>query len=290
MTIKVATAPDSWGVWYPKDEKQVGWERYLDEVQKAGYSYTELGPWGYLPTDPATLLSELGRRDIKLCGTGVVHPLSLADSAETLAARVGPICGLLKAAGAEWFVLMDESESYAAPGDRLLDDKAWAQMIAIVSTTAKRVVEEYGMKFVFHPHVGTCIETEAEIERLLADTRPDHVGLCFDLGHHIYTGADPLAFMARHADRIPYYHFKNMDGALRQRITDENIPFMDAFQMGVMCELDKGAIDFAEVVKFLEARNYDGFAVVEQDMYPCPPEKPYPIAKHNRDYLKTLGL
>ena len=290
MTIRIATAPDSWGVWFPEDAKQTPWDRYLDEVRDAGYRWTELGPWGYLPTDPGRLLAELGKRDLRLCGTGVVHALSLPDSAATLAERVGPICGLLAAAGAEWFVLMDESESYPNAEARRLDDAAWAAMTAIVSRTARRVVDEFGLRFAFHPHVGTAVETEAEVERLLADTDPAHVGLCFDLGHHVYTGADPVAFMRRHADRIPYYHLKNMDGVLRRRVEAEGIPFIDAFQMGVMCELGEGVVDIGEVVRFLGERGYEGFAVVEQDMYPCPPDKPFPIARRNREYLRRLGL
>jgi len=290
MAIKVATAPDSWGVWFPEDEKQVNWQRYLDEVEKAGYGWTELGPWGYLPNDPDVLLRELGRRNIKLCGAGVVHALTLDDAAETLGSRIDPICNLLKACGAEWFVLMDESESYSTQDARKINDTAWEKMVKLVNQVASRVVETHGLRFVVHPHVGTCIETEAEIERLLAATSADYVNLCFDFGHHAYTGADAISFMHRHADRIPYYHFKNMDGVLYKRVLEENISFYDAFQMGVMCELDKGVIDFSNIVNFLEKQQFDGFAVVEQDMYPCPPDKPFPIAKRNRDYLAGLGL
>jgi inosose dehydratase len=152
------------------------------------------------------------------------------------------------------------------------------------------VVEEHGLKFVFHPHVGSGVETEAEVERLLAETPADLVGLCFDFGHHAYTGADAVAFMRRHADRIPYYHFKNVDPVLLKKIKDENIDFITGFQSGVMCELDRGIVDFAEIKAFLEARNFDGLAVYEQDMYPCPPDKPFPIARHNRQVLRDLGL
>lgn len=74
MTIRTATAPDAWGVWYASDPKQTPWERYLDEVAASGYSWTELGPWGYLPTDPAQLQNVLSSRGLGLCGAAVVHP------------------------------------------------------------------------------------------------------------------------------------------------------------------------------------------------------------------------
>ncbi|WP_237152928.1 sugar phosphate isomerase/epimerase family protein [Oryzibacter oryziterrae] len=288
--MKIATAPDAWGVWYASDPRQVSWERYLDEVRDAGYSATETGPYGYLPTDPAKLLDELGSRGLSVSGTGIVHPLSTADGLSTLLPRVRQTAELLKATGGGWILLMDDSDLYPLGKGRELAGAEWSRLVEATRAAAKLTVEEYGLGFVFHPHVGTGVETEPEIIRLLEETDEKLVGLCFDFGHHAYSGYDPVAFMKRYASRIPYYHFKNLDGAMRKKIADEKIDFVQGFQMGVMCELDKGVVDFAEVTDFLRASGYDGYVVVEQDMYPCPPEKPFPIAKHNREVLRRLGL
>jgi len=287
--IKVATAPDAWGVWYASDPKQVGWQRYLDEVRSAGFTSTETGPWGYLPTDPARLSGELEARGLDVCGSALVHLLTTSDATEALRSRLEQTCGLLKALGAEWVVLMDDSAVPPPGQQRALSPEKWRTLIRTTIEAARYVTEEHGLKFVFHPHVGSGVETEVEVIRLLEETPPETVGLCFDFGHHAYTGADAVAFMKRYADRIPYYHFKNVDPVLLKKINDEHIDFITGFQSGVMCELDRGIVDFAQVRDFLNARGFDGYAVYEQDMYPCPPDKPFPIAKHNRQVLRTLG-
>ena len=288
--MKLATAPDAWGVWYADDPRQTPWERYLDEVRDAGFTSTETGPWGYLPTDPARLTDALSARGLGICGSALVHLLAPADAMQTLRPRLEQTCGLLKAMGAEWVVLMDDSDLPAPGKERALSPESWRTMIANVTEAARYVAGEHGLSFVFHPHVGSGVETESEVVRMLDETPADLVGLCFDFGHHAYTGADPIAFMKRYAERIPYYHFKNVDPVLLEKIQRENIDFITGFQSGVMCELDKGMVDFRAVVDFLRSRDYAGYVVYEQDMYPCPPDKPLPIAKRNREALKALGL
>lgn len=288
--MKLATAPDAWGVWYAEDPRQTPWQRYLDEVQEAGFTATETGPWGYLPTDPARLRDELGRRGISVCGSALVHLLARPDAMDSLRPRLEQTCGLLRAMGAEWVVVMDDSDLPAPGQSRALSPEAWSLLMATVNAAAHYVTEEHGLSFAFHPHVGSGVETEEEVIRLLDETKPEQVGLCFDFGHHAYTGADAVAFMKRYADRIPYYHFKNVDPVLLDKIRRENINFIEGFQSGVMCQLDRGIVDFAEVRDFLASRGFDGYAVYEQDMYPCPPEKPLPIARHNRQALRNLGL
>ncbi|OLP55581.1 hypothetical protein BJF92_07840 [Rhizobium rhizosphaerae] len=288
--MKLATAPDAWGVWYADDPRQTPWERYLDEVRDSGFTATETGPWGYLPTDPARLTDALSSRGLSVCGSALVHLLAPADAMDSLRPRLAQTCSLLKAMGAEWVVLMDDSDLPPPGKQRAHSPEAWKSMIANVTEAARYVSGEHGLSFVFHPHVGSGVETEAEVIRFLEETPEDLVGLCFDFGHHAYTGADAVDFMKRYADRIPYYHFKNVDPTLLEKINREKIDFITGFQLGVMCELDKGMVDFRAVVDFLEARDYQGYVVYEQDMYPCPPDKPFPIARRNRDALRALGL
>jgi inosose dehydratase len=288
--MKLATAPDAWGVWYPDDPRQTPWERYLDEVRDSGFTATETGPWGYLPTDPSHLGDALSSRGLSVCGSALVHQLAPTDAMESLRPRLEQTCKLLKAMKAEWVVLMDDSDLPLPSKSRELSPQDWASMIRTIKEATRYVTEEHGLSFVFHPHVGSGVETETEVIRLLEETPEDSVGLCFDFGHHAYTGADAMAFMKRYADRIPYYHFKNVDPVLLAHIRQNNINFIKGFQSGVMCELDKGMLDFAKVRDFLATRGFDGYAVYEQDMYPCPPEKPFPIACHNRQVLRELGI
>ncbi|MFT9049258.1 sugar phosphate isomerase/epimerase family protein [Gluconobacter cerinus] len=290
MTIHIGTAPDAWGVWYAQDPRQTPWERYLDEVARAGYGWTELGPWGYLPTDRTELEEALTSRNLALCGAAVVHPLAQPDAQETLFTRLAPLCETLVATRTPWLLLMDDSDVYATREARIADHDTWQRMMRVITETGRMVAQTYGLRLLLHPHVGTVIETEEDIVRLMSDTPEEYVELCYDFGHHAYTGADAMAFMRKYASRIPYYHFKNLDETIHARAMADGTPFMEVFQNGVMCELDKGILDFGAVVSFLKERNFEGFGVVEQDMYPCPPEKPFPIALHNRAVLRQLGL
>ena len=143
---------------------------------------------------------------------------------------------------------------------------------------------------VFHPHADSHVEYEDQIEALLADTDPKKVFLCLDTGHHAYRNGDPVNFMRRHSQRIAYLHLKSVDKRMQQKVEAEKIPFALAVGMDMFCEPSQGAVDFAAFRDVLREVNYDGFAIVEQDMYPAPFEKPLPIAKRTRAYLREIGL
>jgi inosose dehydratase len=143
---------------------------------------------------------------------------------------------------------------------------------------------------VFHPHADSHVEYEDQIEAFLADTDPEKVFLCLDTGHHAYRNGDPVSFMRRHSQRIAYLHLKSVDKHMQQRVEAEKIPFALAVGMDMFCEPSQGVVDFAAFRDVLREVNYNGFAIVEQDMYPAPFEKPLPIAKRTRAYLREIGL
>jgi len=146
------------------------------------------------------------------------------------------------------------------------------------------------LKVVFHPHADTHVEYEDQIEALLEQTDPTKIFLCLDTGHHAYRLGDPIQFMRRHHQRIPYLHLKSVLRPMQQRVTAEKIPFAIAVSMDMFCEPSQGAVDFPAFRDVLREINYDGFAIVEQDMYPAPFDKPLPIAKRTRAYLRQIGL
>src|SRR5215467_10077391 len=100
MAIKVGTAPDSWGVWFPSDERQTPWQRFLDEVAAADYAAVELGPFGYLPTDPYQLAAELGSRSLELAGGTLSGSFSAADGWDEMRSRTADVCDVLLHLGA----------------------------------------------------------------------------------------------------------------------------------------------------------------------------------------------
>jgi inosose dehydratase len=150
--------------------------------------------------------------------------------------------------------------------------------------------QDYGLKLVFHPHAQTHIEYEDQIERFLAATDPDLVSIVLDTGHHSYCGGDVVSFMRKHHARIPYLHLKSVDRALRARVAAENIPFAKAVGMGMFVEPSKGVVDFIAFRDLLAEIDYQGFGIVEQDMFPAPFDKPLPIAKRTRAYLRQIGM
>ncbi len=294
MSFSLATAPDSWGVWFGSDSRQPPWPRYLDEVAEAGYLWTELGPPGYLPGDPDVLSRELDGRGLRACGAALMVHLedpTVAAENERLADRMG---ALLASLGARHFVLIDDCYSDLFTGvlnrPRALADDDWHRLVEAVHRIARLIRERHGLLTAFHPHAETHVETEAQIARFLAETDPALVSLCFDTGHHAYAGGDPLAFLRQHHARVRYLHLKNIDPAVHARVRREGILFGPAVGMGVFAEPAHGAIDMVALRDTLSASQYDGFVVVEQDMYPAPFDAPLPIARRTRAYLREIGF
>ena len=127
------------------------------------------------------------------------------------------------------------------------------------------VAAAHGLVPVVHPHAGSRIEFEDEIERVLEDTT---AGLCIDTAHLAYAGLRPEAVIARHAARVRHVHLKDIDGAVLARAREEPLTFWDAIAAGVFCPIGSGMVGFPAVVEALAAIGYDGFATIEQDRVP----------------------
>jgi inosose dehydratase len=289
--LKLGSAPDSWGIWFADDPKQMPWQRFLDELSGVGYRWTELGPYGYLPSDPDVLARELAARNLGLAAGFVKFDLEAPEIWTTAGPEVEEISAFVRRLGSEYLVIIDELYTDESTGDSRfaasLDDTAWAQLVE----TTERVMEvarRHGLRPVFHAHANTHVEYEDQIERLLADI--DDLELCFDFGHHAYCGGDAVTFFGRHRDRIPYLHLKSVDGDIRDLVAREGLSFSEAVARGVFVEPSLGAVDYVALRDLIAETGYRGFAIVEQDMYPADPDKPYPIAKRTFEYLKDLGL
>lgn len=294
MAIKIGTAPDNWGVWFANDPKQTPWQRYLDEVVEAGYEWIELGPYGYLPADANVLRKELDRRKLQVCGTFAMAHLEDPSVWPDLEKQVVGGGELLAALDAKYLVLIDDTYSDLFTGrptrPNRLDPDSWAKLIDTTHRVADMVKQRFGLGLVFHPHAETHVEYEDQIELLLEHTDPARVSLCLDTGHHAYRGGDPVAIMRKHHKRIGYLHLKSIDGAMQKKVAAEKIPFALAVGMDMFCEPSKGMIDFRAFGDALREVGYAGWAVVEQDMYPAPFDKPLPIAKRTRSYLREIGI
>ncbi|MCC7165300.1 MAG: TIM barrel protein [Anaerolineae bacterium] len=294
MQVTVGTAPDSWGVWFSSDPKQIPWSSFLDQVQQAGYEWIELGPYGYLPSELSALRQELGKRKLHVTGTFVMSHLEDADAWDAIQAEAHRVGELVSAMGGKFMVLIDDTYSDLFTGTPTrpsrLDAKGWKQLVETSNLVGKLARDKYGLQLVYHPHAETHVEYEDQIEALLNDTDPEYVALCLDTGHHAYRYGDPVAFMRKHHKRIPYLHLKSVDATMRRRVKDENIPFALAVAQDMFCEPSEGAVDFIAFRDMLKEINFEGWGIVEQDMYPAPFDKPLPIAARTRRYLRDIGI
>jgi inosose dehydratase len=295
--LLLGSCPDSWGVWFADDPRQTPWDRFLDELAGVGYEWLELGPYGYLPTDPARLRDELDRRDLKVAG-GTMHGHSGLHRAEDFPAieeATRKVAELTRAVGAEHLIFVpvpgyrdDETGAYLEPAE--LDEDAWKTLVTATNELGKIVAEDYGLKLQFHPHADSHVETQAQTERFLDESDPRWVNLCLDTGHLAYTRADNVAIIRGYPDRIGYVHIKQMDPAIVERAEREDLAFGQAVALGASCEPPAGLPDIPTVVEALSGLDAELYVVVEQDMYPAPFDKPEPIARRTRDYLRGVGV
>ena len=289
--VKVGIAPDSWGVWFANDPRQTPWRRYLDEAAQTGVAWTELGPYGYMPTDAAQLERELSAHGLALAAGAAMFDLEDPEAWEQARAEVAQTCALVKAMGAQFLLLIDGLYTDLITGEpRLaptLTDGEWRRLVE-TSLRVCEVAESHGLRVAFHPHAQCHVESEEQIERLLADA--DGLMLCLDVGHHAYCGGDAVAFYRRHAERISYLHLKSVDADLRERVREHGLPFATAVAEGVFVEASRGVVDFQALRDACVEAGYAGFAIVEQDMYPTAFDRPLPIAQRTLEYLAGLGL
>jgi len=280
--MKIANAPCSFGVFYPSGNV-ITPEGYLDAIARAGYRFTELGPLGFFPEDRAWISDALASRGLALTGAAHVHTLADPDSRPALTATLTRLCRLLQALGGQDLILMDESEAYPPHAQGLVDAEGWRTVLSHLGH-AQSLAADFGLRLLVHPHVGTCIEREAQIDRLLADTTLD---LCFDTGHHAFWDQDPLAYLSRQWPRVGQIHLKNVDPRVRARVLSGDLSVNASYDEGVMCALPDGAVDILRVMHFLTAQGYDGPVVVEQDPARNAAETPEALARRNLAFLRA---
>lgn len=268
--LRLATGPVTWGVDFAGTPTNPPWERVLDEIAASGLGALELGPVGYLPEEPATLRDALASRGLTAVGSFVFEDLHDAAAAEHALAVAERACRAIAAAGGGVLVIIDRpSEERAATAGRpqaarRLAQPEWETLLATIGRVAA-VARDHGLRPAVHPHAGSCLEFEDELERLVADGDLD---LCLDTGHLAYAGADPVAALARFAERLAHVHLKDVDGAVLARVRDEALGFWEAVAAGIFCPLGHGVVDLPAVLAELERQRYDGFATIEQDRVP----------------------
>jgi inosose dehydratase len=293
-TILVGSAPDSWGVWFADDPAQTPYRRFLDEVAGCGYRWIELGPYGYLPTDPHQLSDELASRNLKLCAGTVFEHLHRDGAWAAVSQQVDDVARLTAAVGGKHVVVIPQMWRDPASGtvleDRELSAVQWKKKTRGMTDLGRAMFEKYGVRAQYHPHADSHIDTEENVYRFLDGTDAEFVNLCLDTGHISYCGGDNLAIIKRAPERIGYLHLKQVDPEVRAKVAAEDLPFGEAVRLGAMTEPPHGIPELPPLLAAIDELGIDVFAIVEQDMYPCNPDDPLPIAARTRRYLGSCGV
>lgn len=298
--VRIANAPCSWGVIEGIEGERAGWVRVVDEMSAAGYAGTELGDWGFMPTDPDVLRGELDARGLALIGSWV--SVNLEDPARHRASADDAVRTgrqLARVGGKEAVVVLG-NDPYGNPlrtkisgrvkPEHGMSDEQWKVFADGANHVARRVMDEAGIRTVIHQHIGTYIETEAEARRLFDMTDPAVLGLCLDTGHWTFgAGGDPVAAIRELGDRVWHVHFKDCDPRVVAASREQEWDGPTSVGHGVFCELGKGSVDFPGVLAALEERGYGGWIVVEQDVLPGM-GTPGESARRNREYLRSIGV
>jgi inosose dehydratase len=297
--FRIANAPCSWGVIEGIEGERGGYVQVIDEMQEAGYVGTELGDWGFMPTDPAFLTQELGSRHLNLLASWVSVFLHDADRHQQSAEDAVRTAKLLAAVGGSENMIVLGNDPYGDPirtkhagrvtPDLGMSEDQWQTFAKGANYVARRVMDEAGLRTVFHHHVGTWVETPEETRTFLDMTDPTVLGLCFDTGHWSFAGGDPIQGIHEFAERIWHVHFKDHEPDIARHSREQGWDGPTSVGQGVFCELGHGNVDFPGVVKALQDIGYRGWIVVEQDVLPGM-GTPKESAHRNREYLKSIGL
>lgn len=247
--MRLASAPVTWGVWERTTGRDdlVPAELLLETVRGLGYEAIELGPPGYL--SPAALAAH------GLALVGGFAPLRFEDAAayaEDVAVWLDPITDVLLETGARGPVVLAGGEN----GGQVSGPYFERVNEAVERCRAR------GVGVVFHHHAGTAVETPDEIASLLEHT---DIGICFDTGHALVGGGDPLDVARMCGGRIEHLHLKDVDPGLLARLSAGELSLGQAWADGIFCPFGEGAVDFSAVLALPELAGFDGWTVLEQD-------------------------
>ena len=269
-----ASAPDSWGVLdYPGPSWNQSYEKMLDEMVGAGYAGTELGPYGFFPSEPALLQPQLEKRGLKLLGSFV--PVQMGDPAagKVVLERIRKVGKLLASLKAPFLVLADDqsvernvfSGRAYDKGCPTLSGDQWRHVGKIVAD-AEKVANEFGLDLVFHPHVATYVETPEECETFFDATSHTNVGLCLDTGHCVYGQGNSVREAEKFKDKLRFVHIKDCDAKVLEQARRSKWTFEEAIEHKVFTIIGQGDVDFPAFFQTLDKNGYAGWLVVEQDV------------------------
>ncbi len=291
--VKLGIAPIG---WTNDDMPDLGaentFEQCVSEMALAGFSGCEVG--NKYPEDRHVLKKALDVRGLTICNRWFSSFL-LTKPFEETAALFEKELDFLHFLGARVVGVSEQSHSIQGTALAVFDNKyvmsdsEWALLCQGLNRLGA-LAKARGMALTFHHHMGTVVQTEAEIDRLMAQTDPALVSLLFDCGHLYYAGINPEAVLARHIGRVGHVHLKDVRPEQLQRVKDGHLSFLQGVRLGTFTVPGDGCVAFEPLFALLEKAGYAGWMVVEAEQDPAA-ANPFEFAKMARAYIaQATGL
>ncbi|TWM29031.1 Inosose dehydratase [Bacillus paralicheniformis] len=266
-----------WGIapigWRNDDIPEIGagntLQHLLSDIVVAGFQGTEVG--GFFP-EPAILNKELELRNLRIAGKWFSSYI-IRDGIEEAAKEFAAHCQYLKDVHADVAVVSEQTYSVQGLDKNVFkekpyfNDEEWQRLFAGLNHLGE-IAGRYGLKLVYHHHLGTGVQTEEEVDRLMAGTDPALVHLLYDTGHAYISDGNYMNILEKHMDRIGHVHFKDARLKIMEKCKQEGKSFQQAFLQGMFTVPGDGCIDFREVYKMLLKHGYSGWIVVEAEQDP----------------------
>lgn len=296
--MKFAVAPCSWGIEDPNNNDNPPWQTVLDDAGKSGFSGMELGPFGYLPTDPGKLKEELAARKLEVIAGTLYDDLTGKGDLTYLKEKTSQICSLVSSIAREdeqsYLVIIDDvkdirnnTAGHPELAERLSNDE-WKVLVNNIRILSGIAWNEYGVRPVVHPHAGGFIEFHDETLKVVNDLDSEVAGLCLDTGHLFYACSNPAEAITELAERLDYVHFKDINKDIYDKVVPEQMGFFDACKQGVMCSIGKGCVNYDSVFAALKKANYNGWVTIEQERDPRESAGALQDVRDSYNYLQSM--
>lgn len=272
--VKLGIAPIAWtNDDMPDLGKENTFEQCVSEMALAGFTGSEVG--NKYPKDPEVLKKALELRGVEICNQWFSSFL-ITKPFEEVEKEFRAQLAFLKAMGAK--VIGASEQSYSVQGQLdtpifghkyEMNDQEWDTFCTGMNKLGKIAKEEYGIALTFHHHMGTVVQSLAEVDRMMENTDPEYVSLLFDTGHFTYCGEDPLEVIKKYVHRIKHVHLKDIRPEVVEQVKKENMSFLAGVRAGAFTIPGDGCINYDPIFKVLEEAGYEGYMVVEAEQDPA---------------------
>lgn len=293
--VKLGIAPIAWtNDDMPDLGKENTFEQCVSEMALAGFTGSEVG--NKYPRDTEALKKALQLRGMEICNQWFSCFL-LTKPLEEVEREFRNQLSYLKTMGAKIIGVSEQSYSVQGMVDTpifghkyVMSDEEWEVFCKGLNRLGKIAKEEYGISLTFHHHMGTVVQDEAEVDRMMENTDSEYVSLLFDTGHFAYCSVSPLKMVKKYTGRIKHVHLKDIRKEVVEKVKAEKLSFLDGVRLGTFTVPGDGCIDFDPIFKVLEVSGYEGYMLVEAEQNPAK-ANPLEYAIKARKYIaEKTGL